>query len=198
MAKVSACDVVLLDLPMAGLRIAAERAGREHILGACWAVLADAAILPFPDGTFDAVGHSDLLCCLKQKRAVLEACRRVVRDRGRMVFTVISVAPGLSLEEHKRAVENGPEYVEADGDYSTLLRESGWAEVERQDVTLDYVASYRRMLRENRKHRDALELIIGASEFSKREAGQKSELALIEDGLLCRELFVARPYRPRS
>ena len=116
LAETSGCDVALVDLPLAGLRIAAERAVRDRIPGACWTAVGDAAGLPFRDGSFDAVSHSDVLCCLEEKRAVLEACRRVIRDGGRMVFSVISVAPGLSPDDHRRAVENGPEFIETETD----------------------------------------------------------------------------------
>jgi SAM-dependent methyltransferase len=195
MAELSGCDLALVDLPLAGLRIAAERARKNRISGMRWAVVADAAMLPFPDGSFDALSHGDLLCCLRQKRAVLEACRRVIRDEGRMVFTVISIAPGLSPEKYRRAVEDGPVFVESEADYAALLRQTSWAMVDRQDITLDYVASCRRMLQADSEHKDALQPLIGASEFAEREAVWKSELAAIEDGLLCRELFVATPDR---
>ena len=193
MAETSGCDVVLVDLPFAGVRIAAERADKDRIPGTCWAVLADAAILPFPDGSFDAVSHSDLLCCLRQKRAVLKACREVIRNDGRMVFTVISIAPGLSPEKYRRAVENGPEFIESETDYPTLLQQTGWATVERQDITLDYAASCFRQLQADNERKDELETLIGASEFAERQAGWRSKLTAMDDGLLRRELFVATP-----
>ena len=109
MGKASSCDVVLVDLSLAGIRIAAKRADNDGIPGSVWSAVADAAALPFPDGSFDAISHSDLLCCLRQKRSVLAACRRAIRRQGRMVFTVISVAPGLPAGQSLRAVANGPE-----------------------------------------------------------------------------------------
>jgi phosphoethanolamine N-methyltransferase len=195
MAETSGCDVVLVDLPLAGLRIAAERAGKDRIPGTCWTVLADAAMLPFPDGSFDVVSHSDLLCCLKQKCAVLKACRGVIRNDGRMVFTVISIAPGLSPEKYRRAVENGPEFIESEADYPTLLGQTGWAIVDRQNITLDYAASCRRQLQADEERKDALETLIGASELAERQAGWQSKLTAIDDGLLRSELFVAIPDR---
>ena len=78
MGKASGCDVVLVDLSLAGIRIAAKRADNDGILGSIWAAVADAAALPFPAGSFEAISHSDLLCCLKQKRSVLAACRRAI------------------------------------------------------------------------------------------------------------------------
>jgi phosphoethanolamine N-methyltransferase len=193
MAETSGCDVVLVDLPLAGLRIAAERAEADRLPGGCWAAVADAAELPFADGSFEAVSHSDLLCCLKPKRAVLEACRRVIARDGRMVFTVISVAPGLSRDDHTRAVENGPEFIESEADYETLLGETGWTLVERRNITGDYITSCRRQLRAEEEWKEPLAALIGASELAERQAGWRSKLMALDAELLRRELFVAAP-----
>jgi SAM-dependent methyltransferase len=193
LAKKTGCDVALVDLPLSGLRIASQRALADGVSGGCWVTLADAASLPFRNASFDVVNHSDALCCLREKRAVLEACRRVIRDGGRMAFSVISVAPGLSRDDYARAVANGPEFIESEADYPTLLAETGWTGLDREDVTMDFAASHRRLLRADAERQDALEALIGAAEFAERQAGWRSKLAAIEDGLLRRELFVATP-----
>ena len=193
LAEQSGCDITLVDLPFAGLRIAVDRAVKDRVPGACWVAVADAAGLPFRDGSFDAVSHSDVLCCLREKRAVLEACRRVIRSGGPMVFSVISVAPGLSRDDYRRAVENGPEFIESETDYPPLLGQTGWTVVDCQDITIDHAASYRRQLHADEERKDALETVIGASEFAERQAGWRSKLTAVEDGLLRRELFVAIP-----
>jgi phosphoethanolamine N-methyltransferase len=191
MAGMSGCDIVLVDLPLAGLRIAADRAAADGMANACWVAVADGANLPFADNSFDAVSHSDLLCCLRPKRAVLEACRGVIHRGGRMVFTVISVAPGLSPSDYGRAVENGPEFIESEADYPTLLAQTGWGLVEHLDVTADYAASCRRQIRADEEQKSALETLIGVSEFAERQLGWRSKLAALGDGLLRREFFVA-------
>jgi ubiquinone/menaquinone biosynthesis C-methylase UbiE len=193
MGKTSGCDVVLVDLPLAGLRIAAERADNDGIAGNVWAAVADAAALPFPDGSFDAISHSDLLCCLRKKRSVLAACRRVIRRYGRMVFTVISVTPDLSAEQYGRAVANGPEFIETDTDYPTLLAQTGWITTGHEDITLAYSASCRRQLHADEEQKDGLLALIGATEFAERLSGWRSKLVAMGDNLLRRELFVATP-----
>jgi ubiquinone/menaquinone biosynthesis C-methylase UbiE len=191
LAKISGCEIALVDLPLAGLRIAAERAAKDCIR-ACIAV-ADAAVLPFRDASFDAVSHSDVLCCLREKRAVLEACRRVIRDTGQMVFTVISIAPGLSREDHKRAVECGPEFIISETDYPTLLGQTNWTVLDCQDITMDYAASCRRNLQADEERKEALRTLIGTSAFDQRQVGWRSKITALDDGLLRRELFVAAP-----
>jgi hypothetical protein len=58
---------------------------------------------------------------------------------------------------------------------------------------MDFATSHRRLLRADAEQRDALEALIGAAEFAERQAGWRSKLAAIEEGLLRRELFVATP-----
>jgi cyclopropane fatty-acyl-phospholipid synthase-like methyltransferase len=193
LGKTSGCDVVLVDLPLSGLRIAAERADKESLSGTVWTAVADAADLPFQDGSFDAISHSDLLCCLRQKHAVLDACRRAVRDHGRMVFTVVCVAPGLSAKKYCRAVANGPEFIETDTEYPALLAQTGWNITGHEDITMAYSATCRRQLHADETQRDRLVPLFGASEFAKRVAGWRSKIAAMRDNLLRRELFVAEP-----
>jgi cyclopropane fatty-acyl-phospholipid synthase-like methyltransferase len=193
LAERTGCDVVLVDLPFSGLRIARERVAREGLPGACWVALADGAGLPFRDASFDAVSHSDVLCCLPDKRGVLAACRRVIRASGRMVFSVISVAPGLTPGAYARAVENGPEFIEAESDYATLLAETGWTLLERQDLTGDYAASCRRQIQADEEMAVDLRALLGAAEFEERLAGWHAKLAVLGEGLLRRELFTTEP-----
>ncbi len=193
MGKASGCDVILVDLSVAGIRIAAKRAGNDGMPGSVWAAVADAAALPFPDGSFDAISHSDLLCCLRQKRSVLAACRRVIRRQGRMAFTVISVAPGLSAGQYRRAVANGPDFIETGTDYATLLAQTGWMVTGREDITAAYAASCRHQLHADEAQKDGLVALIGASAFAERVDGWRSKLPAICDNLLRREFFAAAP-----
>ena len=137
-AKETGCDAVLIDLPFDGLRAARERAARDLISDRSRFAIADGSQLPFRDGSFDAVSHTEVLCCLEDKRGVLEACRRVIRDGGRMVFNVIWITPGLSPGDHQRALQAAPSFAEAETDYPTLLEQTGWTETDRIDISGGY------------------------------------------------------------
>lgn len=197
LAEQSGCEVALVDLPWEGLRIAAERAAADRLPGACWAAVADGARLPFAEASFDAISHSDVLCCLPEKRAVLEACRRVIRRDGkrvgRMVFSVISVAPGLSPEDRRRGVEHGPQFVDSEDDYPTLLAETGWSVLECHDITEAFTTTLRRMLDAEVVHEEALAALIGEAALADRRNVHESRLKGTAEGLLRRELFVAAP-----
>jgi len=192
-AEVGGCEVVLVDLPLVGLKVAAQRSARDKLEERCSMVVADAAVLPFAARTFDVLSHSDLLCCLREKRAVLESCKKVIQPEGRMIFTVIATAPGLTGEAYRRAVANGPEFIETECDYPSLLDQTGWRLLERRDITADYTASCRRQLSADRRQEYRLIQLIGAAAYAERTSGWRSKLAALDDSLLQRCLYVARP-----
>ncbi|MGR3343826.1 MAG: class I SAM-dependent methyltransferase [Paracoccaceae bacterium] len=193
MTHVSGCDTVLTDLSSTGLGIAEERVRKDGISKKVTIANADAAALPFSSGSFDAICHSDTLCCLRRKRAVLTECRRLIRQNGRMVFAVICIAPGLSPRDHERAIANGPEFVESDTDYDMLLKQTAWSVIQNEDVTPGFAASCRRQLEADNINRDELEVQIGCQESELRLAKWQSKIIAIKDGLLVRNLFIAKP-----
>lgn len=188
-ARTTGCDAVLSDVPLAALRIAAKRAAADSTSGNCWAVVAEGASLPFKNGSFDSVSHSDVLCCLDQKLATLEECRRVIRPGGRMVFTVIFPAPNLASADHERAVQFGPPFVATAVGYPTMLRESGWAVTHHRDLSSEYAKTLRQMLREEESHADALAEVYGQAEFSETLTRRRMAAQIAGDGHLRRELF---------
>ena len=190
LAKESNCWVSLVDLPENGMQIAKRRAAKEGLSNRVEFHIADAADLPFSDDEFDAACHSDLLCCLVRKRAVLESCQRVVRKGGIMAFTVISLAPDLSAAAHERALANAPEFIEAEACYSTLLKETGWRLAERFDLTQSYRDSCRRQISADEEFQEGLTSIFGRRQAEERLENWRSKLRAIEDGLFRRELFV--------
>ena len=190
LAQTSGCDIVLVDVPLSGLRIAAERAVRDKLPGECWVAAADGANLPFCNASFDAISHSDVLCCLIEKRAVLESCHRVIRPGGRMVFSVIYVEPGLSPDEHRRAVDAGPPFVETETEYPVLLAEIGWTILDERDMTAEFARTIQRQLQADRGQLDGLETLIGAVDSSDRRKSLKSKFKAANDRILRRSLFV--------
>jgi len=193
LAKTTGCDVVLVDLPFGGLRIAGARAASDGLSGVCWLAVADAAVLPFCDASFDAINHSDLLCCLEDKRGALAACRRVLRRAGTMMFSVILVPQELFSKERRRGIENGPEFIDSDCDYPTLLEETGWSIVGRQDITAEYAATCQRQLDADVANAENLRALIGPAEYGDRVARWPEKLAVIAEDLLRRELFTVTP-----
>ena len=190
LAKKTGCFVTLVDLPENGMQLARRRAANEGLLKHVSFSVSDAADLPFSDSQYDAVSHSDLLCCLVRKRAVLEGCRRIIRRGGTMAFTVISLAPGLRGSARKRALANAPDFVEADASYSILLEKSGWRQTHYKDLTGAYRASCVRQIRAGEEFHEGLVQLLGRDQAKERLEGWRSKLRAIDDGLFRRELFV--------
>ncbi len=196
LAKRTDCDVALIDLPLEGLRVAVERAAADKLAGTCWVAQADGVAMPFPDGCFDAVYHSDVLCCLVEKLAVLRSCRRVVGAGGRMVFSVIHIPPGLSGADHDDAVAGGPPFIEIDESYPDMLQAAHWDITDSADLTDAYRATVGRLLEKGRAYEDELASVLGADEAAdvliKRRANRKA----LDRGLLRRTLYAAVPVAP--
>ena len=189
LARVTGCEVTLADIPLAGLRLAAVRARADRLDERCHAIAADGAALPFEQGLFDAIGHSDVLCCLEAKLSVLKECRRVIRANGRMVFTVISIVPGLTSADHARAAQAGPPFKAVSAVYPVMLAQAGWSVIEHTDVTPEYEKTARIMLREEEARADQLIRLWGDAEFSERMHRRRTAVEAISAGLLRRELF---------
>jgi SAM-dependent methyltransferase len=195
LAQLTGCEVVLVDIPLAALRIARERAVADGLSQRCAAVVADAAALPFEAGSFDALSHFDLLCCTPDKLGVLRACRRVARDGAMTLFTVMAVAPSLTDSDRQVAIASGPKFIDTADDYAVLLDQSEWRLRERTDLTAEHVRYMRAELEGMEARAAALTELLGVDGFTERVRRQQAMIAAIDAGLLRRELFIAHAGR---
>ncbi len=193
LALQTGCDIALVDLPFEGLDVALGRAEADGLSGGCWAAVADGARLPFADGWFDAVDHSDVLCCLAEKKAVLDSCRRVIGAGGTMVFSVILVTPGLSKDDHELAVCGGPPFVDTKTPYPAMLQQTGWEIADHRDLTAEFTASVKLMRDQEESHAAELAAVFGEDDAAASLTRRRNTYAALEKGLLRRELFVAAP-----
>ncbi len=192
LADLTGCNVVLADLPHVALRIALKRAAADNLSERCAAVAANGAALPFKDASFDALSHSDVLCCTPDKLAVLRGCHRVARAGARMVFTVIAPAPSLGDSERQIAIESGPPFVDVPDDYAVLLAQSGWRLQARTDLTAAFLRIMRIYLEGMHARAAALADVFGLDELTERMNHRQATIAAVDAGFLRRELFVAR------
>ncbi len=193
LAKLTGCSAVLVDLPLEGLRVASERAQADGLGERCLVAQADGAALPLKGEMFDAISHSDVLCCLPDKLGVLRECRHVIRHNGRMAFTVIFIAANLPTEDYTEALAAGPQFVEAETDYEDMLARSGWRLASRIDLTSTFVNSMQRMVEVREAHADQLTELMGAPEYKEMIARMREKLPATKRGLLERAMFVAEP-----
>jgi len=192
LATLTPCKITLLDIPVSALKHARQRAVEEKVANNCRAVAASGAALPFAQNTFRAISHSDVLCCLPEKVAMLIECRRVAKDGANMLFYVIAPESGLSDADLDRACKVGPPFVAVADDYDELLGESGWHLLEKSDLTGDYLEALKRLVCGLETGADQFEEVLGPEEFEEHLAHRRSQIGAIELGLLKREMFVAR------
>jgi ubiquinone/menaquinone biosynthesis C-methylase UbiE len=195
LAKETGCDIVLTDLPLTGLRVALERTATDNISEACSATVADGAALPFGDASFDAIIHSDVLCCLPDKLGVLQSCRRVIGGAGKMVFSVIFIRPGLSPGQYDQAVAAGPRFIESETSYMQMLEKAGWKITDQQDLSGAYQQSIGRSLEKLETHSGELADLIGADDVAGDLALRRATWQALEQNLLQRQLFSVVPFR---
>lgn len=190
------CDVVLTDLPMEGLKIARERAEADGLSGTCMVALADGAALPFRDRAFDAVYHSDVLCCAADKASILRECRRLLRCGGQMIFSVIHADHDLTQQEQDEVAAAGPPFVLSELTYEALLAAGGWEIQASDDLTADYLEATQCHVRCLEDFGAELTEIYSDEEIGQMLARRRACARAIERGLLRRALFRARPIDP--
>jgi len=192
MASSTGCQLTLLDIPVNALRHALQRAIDEDLADSTCAIAASGEALPFADETFQAIGHSDVLCCLPRKLSMLKECRRVVQTGAKMMFYVIAPTRGLSVQEHDEACEAGPPFVSVAKDYVDLLALSGWTILQKADLTTEYLGTLRRMVNGLEKQTSVLKPAFGPDEFNFQLHLRKRQIAAIENGLLEREMYLVQ------
>jgi len=193
LAKQSGCDVTLTDLPIEGLRVAKERGDSEQLPGICTVAIASGSALPFRTGAFDAISHSDVLCCLIDKLLVLKACRSVINANGKMIFTAILISPGLSPAENQKAIERGPSFMAAEDSYENLLDVAGWKLIDRVNLSSEFFETLQVMLGNELDYNEALEKLLGKDEALRRLNRTRSYIEGLEQGFIRRELFHVVP-----
>jgi len=191
LASQTGCQVVGTDLPYDGLARARARSIEDGVAERASYVVASGRHQPLRAGAFDAVVHTDVLCCLGPKLAVLRACRRLLRPGGRLAFTTIHVGPGLDAAQHRRAVRAGPPHVVTRRPYAELVAQAGFGEIAEIDVTEEYARAQRAWQKGHDAHADELRRVIPDQDFALGQANRRRAIAAIEDGLLRRSLITA-------
>jgi Nitroreductase family len=147
---------------------------------------------PLRPEAFDAVVHTDVLCCLGPKLATLRATFRALRPGARTGFSVIFPTAGLRAAEARRAIDAGPPHCRLRTSYPSMLHSAGFVDIEEHDLTTDYHATATRKLDLAEQFADAMIDMLGRQDFDDMQADRRHAVAAIADGLLRRSLFVAR------
>jgi hypothetical protein len=121
---------------------------------------------------------------------VLRASRRLLRPRGRTAYFTIFAAPGLSNQDHRRAVRLGPRAVRSSKEQAELLEAAGFARIVVIDATQDFLETARRWLTHASELEGELRSVLGDVLFDEQQADRRDLIGAVEEGLLCRALFM--------
>ncbi len=193
LAGETGCDVSMLDIPVAALKHANQRAVVENIARTCRSIAASGSALPFRSGTFKAIGHSDVLCCLPDKLAMLMECRRVAGENAKMLFFVIAPSDGLTASQLSEAIEAGPPFVGVPDDYPTMLTTANWKLMQKSDLTADYLAALKRLVNGLQSGEEKLRQVLGDEEYTDELQRRRHQISAIERELLVREMYLVKP-----
>lgn len=193
LAKTTGCAATLTDQTDEGLCGALARAHRDGVTESILTVASTAQALPFRSSSFDAIVHTDVLCCLRPKLRALCETRRLLRPGGHTAFFVIHLATQLSPEQRQTAVDAGPpEVVTRSRNYVSLLNSAGFVDVDQIDVTATFALTHRAWLRHAHRLANQLAAAEPPGAFVQRVNKHTAAADAINQGLLRRSLFIAR------
>jgi ubiquinone/menaquinone biosynthesis C-methylase UbiE len=200
LAARTGCKVVLSDVPKEALRIAKGRAISEELEPRVTVVCASAIQLPFASESFDAVVHTDVLCCVWPKLTLIRECARVLRLGGRMAFLSIHPAADLTPSERRRASRDGPIHVALSRPHPELLARAGFLDTAEYDLTEEFAAVSQNWIDQWDLHRADMEALWGPDAYEERQRERQAQLRATQLGLLRRSLVSAHlnPRRPSA
>jgi hypothetical protein len=108
------------------------------------------------------------------------------------VFSVISISPNLSRDDHERAAA-WPSFIETTVDYPTMLRQARWETTDRVDMTAEFFGTVRDLLHQEESYANELTELLGECEYSDRLTSRRKRIEGLKQGLIRRELFSATP-----
>ncbi len=167
LAEQRQCRVTGVDINPHGVRNAVALAAARGVADRVRFEAVDAGLaLPFSERSFDAVVSNDAVCHIRDRAAVLRDWHRVLRPRGRALFTDAMVITGpVSHEELATRSSIGFYLFVPPGANEALLTAAGFAVRAVRDVTANAAEVALRWHDARERHRDALVAREGADNF---------------------------------
>lgn len=148
-------------------------------------VRADAQILPFRAAAFDAAVSQEGMLHVPDKGAVLAEIARVLRPGGRLAFSDWVSRPRLADNERRRLDEwmAAVNLQSIDG-YRELLARAGFASIDAEDLSLEWIAILRERLRMYRALREQTIARLGVARYDEYNQLYAFFVGLVEAGKL--------------
>ena len=148
-------------------------------------IRADAQILPFRTGVFDAAVSQEGMLHVPDKGAVLAEVARVLRPGGRLAFSDWVSRPRLADNERQRLAEwmAAVSLKSIDG-YRELLARAGFASIEAEDLSPEWIGILRDRLEMYRALREQTIARLGAARYDEYNQLYAFFVGLVEAGKL--------------
>jgi SAM-dependent methyltransferase len=187
------CRVVGLDINEAGIRNARQLAQAKGLESRVNFEQCDVSKgLPFEEGTFDAVFSNDVLCHVPGRAGVLREMFRVLKPRGRMLFSDALVVGGmLSNEEIAMRSSIGFYSYSPPGENERLMERAGFRRIRTTDTTENAAQIARRWHDAREKRRDELGAAEGSANFEGLQRFLSCVHVLTSERRLLRYLYFA-------
>jgi len=168
LAAARGCSVTGVDINEHGVRNATHLAEAKGVADRVTFRVVDASKpLPFPPATFDAVLSNDAMCHIANRSEVLADWHRVLRPRGRMLFTDAMIVTGLvSHEELAIRSSIGWYLFVPPGENERLIARAGFTLLASEDVTAAAEAIAKRWHDAREQYRGELVAREGADNFA--------------------------------
>lgn len=194
LAERTGASVVGIDLHEHGIATAQRAASSRGLEARAEFQRVDASgTLPFEPGSFDAVLCIDAINHLQNRASVLAEFRRVLRPRGRLLYTDPVVVTGcVASEEFRIRSSIGPFFYFPRGENERLLQSAGFEVVAVHDRTENLATAALRWRNARAARADDLRKIEGEANFEGQQRFFEVAARLAAERRLSRLCFVAR------
>jgi len=146
---------------------------------------ADAQVLPFRAGAFDAAVSQEGLLHVPDKAAVLAECARVLRPGGRLAFSDWIAHPRLEDNERGRLRHwMAAVTLQSIAGYRALLARAGFGAIEAEDLSTEWIGILRERLRMYRGMREQTVARFGQARYDEYNQLYAFFVGLVEAGKL--------------
>ncbi len=192
-ANTTGCRVLGVDINHPAIQNANELAAAEGLAERVRFEKCDASQpLRFGDATFDAIFSNDALCHIPGRDKLLRELHRVLKARGRLLFSDALVVGGvISHQEIAARSSIGYFLFSPPGENERMLREAGCAVVNVKDTTANASLISKRWRDARESRAEALAGIEGKENFDGLQRFLSTVHALTNERRLLRVVYLA-------